>query len=183
MRAIACAAVALMFAFTTACKDRNRQDTASRIDNTAEEVGEDVREGAKDVENAAKETGEDVREGARDADNAAEDAADDVKGYSYERRDEFRRDVRERLARMDAELAELERNTGKDAGEAQRDAVAAARDARQAIDRNVERLGAATQSNWEELKARVSESLDSADRALRGLRPDANPMGGTGGPS
>ena len=165
MRPMACAAAALMFALAVACKDRDRQDTASRVDTAAEEAGQDVREGAKDVENAAK------------------DAVDDVRGYSYERRDEFRRDVRERLDRMDEELAELERDAGKDAGQARRDAVAAARDARQAIDRNLERLGAATQSNWDELKARVSESLDSADRALRALRPDANPMGGTGGPS
>lgn len=165
MRAMACAAVALMFAFTTACNDRDRKDTASRIDNAAEEAGEDVREGAEDVE------------------NAGEDAADDLRGYSYEGRDEFRRDVRERLARMDAELAELERSTREDADQARSDAVAAARGARRAIDRNVERLGKATESNWEELKLRVSESLDSADRQLRALRSDAKPMGGTGGPS
>ena len=156
MRAMACAAAALMFAFTTACKDRDRQDTASRIDNAAEEAGEDVREGA---EEAGKEFAR-CRE-----ENAAEDAADDVRGYSYERRDEFRRDVRERLDQMDKELAELERSTKEGADQARRDAVAAAREARRAIDRNVERLGAATESNWEELKLRVSESLDSADRA------------------
>ena len=183
MRPMACAAAALMFALAVACKDRDRQDTASRVDTAAEEAGQDVREGAKDVDNAAKDAGQDVRKGAEEVGDAAEDAVDDVRGYSYERRDEFRRDVRERLDRMDEELAELERDAGKDAGEARRDAVAAARDARQAIDRNLERLGAATQSNWDELKARVSESLDSADRALRALRPDANPMGGTGGPS
>ena len=49
--------------------------------------------------------------------------------------------------------------------------------------RNVDRLCDATQANWEDLKHRVSESLDSADRALRALRSDAKPMGGTGGPS
>jgi hypothetical protein len=70
-----------------------------------------------------------------------------------------------------------------DRHDGRRDAVAAARGARRAIDRNVERLGTATESNWDELKRRVSESVDSADRAIRSLRPDANPMGGTGGPS
>lgn len=176
MRAMACAAAALMFAFTAACNDRDRKDTGGRIDNAAEEAGEDVREGAE-------EAGEDVREGAGEVEKAAEDAADDVRGYSYEGRDEFRRDVRERLARMDAELAELERSTRQGADQARTDAVAAARGARRAIDRNVERLGKATESNWEELKLRVSESLDSADRQLRALRSDAKPMGGTGGPS
>jgi gas vesicle protein len=180
---MACAAAALMFAFTTACKDRDRQDTASRIDNAAEEAGQGVREGAQDVENAAEEAGQDVREGAQDVENAAEDAADGVRESSFERRDEFRRDVRERLDRMDKELADLERDTKEGADAARRDAVAAARDARQAIDRNVEQLGGATESNWDELKSRVSEALDSTDRALRALRSDAKPMGGTGGPS
>jgi gas vesicle protein len=162
---MACAAVALMFAFTAACGDRDRQDTASRIDDAAEEAGQDVREGAEDVE------------------SAAEDAVDDLRGYSYERRDEFRRDVDQRLDRMDEELAELERNTREGADQARQDAVAAARDARRAVDARVERLGDATESNWDQLKLRVSEALDSADRELRALRPDAKPMGGTGGPS
>jgi len=146
MRATACAAAALMFAFTAACEDRDRRDTASRTDN------------------------------------AAEDAVDDLRGYSYERRDEFRRDVRERLDRMDEELAELERDTGEGADQARRDAVAGARRARQAVDDDVDRLRDATASNWDELKVRVSEALDSADRQLRALRPDAKPMGGTGAP-
>jgi hypothetical protein len=83
---------------------------------------------------------------------------------------------------MDKELAELERDTKEGADQARQDAVAAARDARRAVDADVERLGNATESNWEELKVRVSEALDSADRKLRSLRPDAKPMGGTGGP-
>jgi gas vesicle protein len=162
---MACAAVALMFAFTAACGDRDRQDTASRIDDAAEEAGQDVREGAEDVE------------------SAAEDAVDDLRGYSYERRDEFRRDVDQRLDRMDEELAELERTTREGADQARQDAVAAARDARRAVDAHVGRLRDATESNWDELKLRVSEALDAADRQLRALRPDAKPMGGTGGPS
>jgi gas vesicle protein len=165
MRAMACAAVALIFAFTAACGDRDRRDTASRIDDAAEEAGQEVREGAEDAE------------------SAAEDAVDDLRGYSYERRDEFRRDVDQRLDRMDDELAELERTTREGADQARQDAVAAARDARRAVDAHVGRLRDATESNWDELKLRVSEALDAADRQLRALRPDAKPMGGTGGPS
>ena len=175
MRLMACAAAALTFAFTAACHDRDRQDTGTRIDNAAEEAGRDVEEGAEDVAGAAEDAAEDVG-------NAAEDAVNDADAYSYERRDEFRSDVRARLDRMDGELAEFERAREAEAGEARRDAVAAARDARQAVDRNVERLDAATADNWSEVRSRVSESLDSAERALRALRPDAKPMGGTGGP-
>jgi gas vesicle protein len=164
MKAMACAAAAMMFAFTTGCKDRDREDTASRIDNAAEEAGQEVREGAEKVG------------------HAAEDAADNLDAYSYERRDEFRRDVRKRLDRMDSELAEFEQDAKGGADRAHQDAVAAARDARQAVDRDLERLGDATAANWDELRHRVSEALDSADRELRALRSDAKPMGGTGGP-
>ena len=53
MRAMACAAAALMLGFTVACGDRDRQDTEGRIDDAAEEVGANVREGAEDVGDAA----------------------------------------------------------------------------------------------------------------------------------
>lgn len=164
MRATACAVAALLFTLTTACNDRDGRDTESRIDNAAEEAGQDVREGVEEVG------------------DVTEDAVDDAGAYSYERRDDFRRDVRERLDRMDEELAELERDTKAEAGEARQDAVAEARGARRAVDQDVERLGNATADNWDDARLRLSESLDSAERAVRGLRPDAKPMGGTGGP-
>ena len=183
MRAMACAAAVLMFALTAACKDRDRDGTANRIDNAAEEAGEDAREAADDAGDAVDEAADDAGKTADNAVKAADDAADDARASSYERRDEFRRDVRERLARMDAELAELERGTKKGVDQTRDAAIVTARNSRRAVDRTVERLGTATASTWDELKLRVSESLDSADRQLRALRSDAKPMGGTGGPS
>jgi uncharacterized phage infection (PIP) family protein YhgE len=191
MRAMICTAIALMFTLTSACGDRDRDDTASRVDNTAEEAGEDVREGTEDVadatgdaaENAAEAT-EDAAEGAANAtEDAAEDAADDSPENSYQRREEFRRDVRQRLDQLDEELAQLERDTREGADEARVEAIAAARNARQVVGRHVDRLANATAENWEELKQSVSESLDSAERRVQALRPDAKPMGGTGGPN
>ena len=176
MRAMTCAAAALMVAFTLACKDRDRTETVSRTDNTADRVDN----AADRVDNAAEEAGEEVREGARDAGNAAEKAADDasdkVRESSYDRRDEFRREVRERLAAMDKELTGLEGDLKQGASETRVKAVAAARDARRAAQRNVDRLGSATAANWEKLKREVSGSLDLTERQLRALRPDAKPM-------
>jgi phosphate uptake regulator len=183
MRAMTCAAAALMVAFVMACGDRERQDTDSRadnaaegIDNAAEETGDAVGEGARDVGDATEEAAEDTKD-------AADDATDDVRESSWDRRDEFRAEVRERLEAMDRELKQLESDLGDDATELRVKAVAEARDARRAVERNVDRLGNATAANWEELKREVKTSLDSAERKLRGLRPDAKPMGGTGGPS
>ena len=164
MRAMTCAAAALMLAFTLACDDREREDATGRIDNAAEEAGEEIQHGAEHAE------------------AAAEDAVDDLDNYSYERRDEFRDDVRQRLDRVDSELSALESEIDEDATEAHRQAVTAAREARSAAEQTFERLSGATAANWEELKREAGEALEAAELRLRELRPDAKPMGGTGGP-
>jgi hypothetical protein len=183
MRAIACAAAVLMVAFTLACNDRDRQDTASRIDNAAGETGDAVREGADDTEDAVEKAGDATEEAAEDTKDAAEDAKDDVRDNSYAKRDEFRLEVQSRLDAMDRELEQLEGQLGKDAADARVKGVAAARDARQAAGKSFDRLANATEANWEAVRKEVSRALDTADRQLRALRPDANPMGGTGGTS
>jgi phosphate uptake regulator len=171
MRTMTCLAAALVLAFATAC-DRDRNETADRTDNAAEETSAAVQEGADDVGDAA--------EGVADA---ADDATDDVDDYSFERRDEFRTSVRERLDALDRELAESERNLNEDAGEARVEAVTAARDARRAVERSLERVGDATRNNWDTLREEIDDALDAAELKVRELRPDANPMGGAGGPS
>ena len=162
MRAMTCAAAALVLAFTLGCEDRDRNDAADRVDNAVEETGDAVREGADDIE------------------NAADEATDELGATSFERRDEFQQDVRERLDAIDAELADLERTVNEDAADAHVQAVAAAREARQAVERNVERLGGATAETWDELRRDVNESLVTAEARLKELRPEAAPMGGAG---
>jgi hypothetical protein len=83
---------------------------------------------------------------------------------------------------VDGELKALERELDEDATEAHTQAVAAAREARSAAETTFERLAGATAANWEELKREASEALETAELRIRELRPDANPMGGAGGP-
>ncbi len=168
MKAMACTAAVLMLAFSTACKDRDDRDVASRMDNAAEDVG-----------NAAEDAGNTVEEAGKDVGNAASDAVNS----SYEKRDEYRTEVRERLARLDAELGELGRDTKAGTAKVRVNALAAAREARQSAGRAAERLGAATSANWDDLKRATRDALDVAERQVKALRPDAKPMGGTGGPS
>jgi sugar-specific transcriptional regulator TrmB len=112
-----------------------------------------------------------------------DDAPDNLDNESFEKRDEFGREVRERLATVDRELSETERSIGKDASEAQTQAVAAAREARDAAQRSLERLGSATRENWNALRDEIDDAVDAAEVRVRELRPDVKPMGGTGGPS
>jgi hypothetical protein len=165
MRLILCAGSALLLAFTGACDDQQREETASRTEQAAQAAEQAAREAADDLE------------------QSAEDAANDFRDYSYERRDQFRRAVRERLDTMDATLGEFERDAWKGADQARVEAVEAARQARIVVDRELDRLAKATESTWEDLKQQVTDALDTAELRLRSLHPDAKPMGGTGGPS
>jgi hypothetical protein len=176
-----------MVAFSTGCKDRDRTDTANRIDNAAGETGDEVRDETEnagdEVAEAADDVGDAAREGAKDVGDAAKDVADDPTDDSFADREEFKRDVRERLDRLDQELAELGRDINQEASDARVKAIAGARDARQAVERSYAKLAGATESNWGELRRGVSDALDSAERQVQALRPDAKPMGGTGGPN
>jgi hypothetical protein len=100
--------------------------------------------------------------------------------YSYARRDEFRRDVNQRIQRLDQELAELERNTKKGVDKARDSAIVNTRALRGSVDRSLERVRAATAATWADVQAGVSRSVDSLELALRNLRSDARPMGGAG---
>ena len=122
-------------------------------------------------------------EPAEDVGDAVDDAPDKLDDQSFERRADFGREVRERLDAVDRELAEAERTVSKDASEAQSKAVAAARDARTAAERSLDRIGNATRENWDSLRDEIDDAVDAAEARVRELRPDSKPMGGTGGPS
>jgi gas vesicle protein len=157
---------ALALALTAGCKDRDHRDADDQVAATADRAGNDVADAAKDAANDVK--------------DAAKDAGDKLGATPYERRVEFRHEVDERVAALDKELADLRAHVNKDATESYRNAVAAARETRQTVGADVDRLAGATAANWDELKTRVSVSLDSLDRQVRALRPDAKPMGGAG---
>ena len=173
MRKVAWVGAALALALTAGCKDRDHRDADDQAKATADQTGNAVDSAADAVGDAAKDAGNDVKD-------AANDAADNVGATSYERRDEFRHDVDERIAALDKELADLRAHVNKDATESYRNAVAAASQTRRTLRADVDRLSGATAANWDELKTRVSVTLDSLDRQVKALRPDARPMGGAG---
>ena len=151
MRQITCAAAAVLMATAIACSPRDRQETASQVDSVAEDVREETRE---------------VREEARN--------------YTYAERNEFRRDLDLQLTKLDEQIAGIERDTKRGVDHARDSAVVNVRAARKAVSRDLERLGAAAESNWDEAKRNLNQSLSALDREVRRLLPDAKPMGGTG---
>jgi len=158
MRQITCAAAAVLMATALACSPRDRRETASKVDSVAEDVREETREGA-----------EEVREEAREA-----------REYSYAQRNEYRRDLDLQLKKLDEQIAGIERDTKRGLDQARDSAIVNMRAARKAVSRDLDRLGTATESTWDEAKRNLNESLSALDREVHRLLPDARPMGGTG---
>jgi methyl-accepting chemotaxis protein len=169
MRQMTYAAAAVMLAGALACSPRDRQETANRTENAAEDVRDATREGAEDVRDATREGAEEVREEARD-----------VRDYAYAQRADFRRDVDLRLKGLDEEIAELERDTKRGLDKTRDSALVNIRSARREVAQDLNRLGSATESNWDELRRELNQSVITLQEAVRRQRPDARPMGGTG---
>lgn len=160
MRPMTYAAAAALMAIALACSPRDRRETASRTDSLTDTVAADV----------SQETGDAVR-----------DVKENVAGdYSYDRRDEFKRDIDLRVQRLDQEIAELERTAKRDTDKARDTAVVHIRQARRSVDRSLERLAGATESTWDDVRSGINRAVDSLDFAVRAQRPDAKPMGGAG---
>jgi hypothetical protein len=208
MRTIAWVAAALAVAYTTGCKDRDRGDASSdaayRVDSAGEQATAEVREGAAKTEDAVEDAADKTEDAANKAadktEAAAKDAGDKVdaatdtaagtvekaadaigiSSYSWDRRDAYRKDVDERLATIDKQIAELKQAVNKDAADTYSKGVAAAEETRKAVGRDVDRLAGATAATWDELQSNVRKGLDDLDRELHALRPDSKPMGGAG---
>ena len=158
MRQMTYAAVAVMLVGALACSPRDRQDAANRTEEAANDVGDAAREGAAEVREEARE----------------------VRDYAYAQRTDFRRDVDLRLKGLDEEIAQLERDTKRGADKTRDSVVADLRTARKAVDRDLNRLGSATENTWDDLERAVNQSVAALQEAVRRQRPDARPMGGTG---
>jgi len=158
MRQITCAAAAVLMATAVACSPRDRHETGSKVDSVAADVRAEAREGADE----------------------AREEAQELRDYTYTERNDFRRDVDLQLKKLDEQIAGIERDTKRGVDHARDSLIVNVHAARKAVSRDLARLGAATESNWDEAKQNLHESLSALDREVRSLLPDARPMGGTG---
>jgi F0F1-type ATP synthase membrane subunit b/b' len=156
MRHMPYAAVTVLMAAALACSPRDRRETGSKVDSVAEDAREEAKEGAEEVKEEARE----------------------VRDYSYAERNEYRRDLDLQLKKLDEEITGIERDTKRGLDHARDSAIVNVRATRKAVSRDLDRLSAATERNWDEAKRNLNESLAALDREVRRLLPDAKPMGG-----
>jgi hypothetical protein len=149
---------AVLMAAALACSPRDRQETANRTDSVAADVSDAARGGAGEVRDEAQET----------------------RDYLYAQRNDFRRDIDLRLQALDEQIAGLERDTKRGVDKARDSALVDIHTIRKAVDRDLNRLASATESNWDEVKGSVNKSVYSLQEAVRRQLPGGKPMGGTG---
>jgi hypothetical protein len=158
MRQTTYAVAAAMLVGALACSPRDRQETANRTEEAAEDVRDAARSGANEVRDEARE--------ARD--------------YAYAQRNDFRRDIDLRLKGLDKEVADVEQYTAQGVDKAHDSLLVRVHAARKAVNRDLDRLGSATEATWDDAKDALNRSVYAFQESVRQLRPDARPMGGTG---
>lgn len=160
MRLWTTAGMAALALSALACRDRDRDETSSRVDSAASEVGQAAREGAT----AAR---EEAREGARE-----------LRSYTWAERDAFRRDARQRLADIDVQIDQLARDARSSGSTISDSAMADIRSARQTAGRSLVRLDDATENGWADVRAGVDRSLEGLRRRIDEVTRTGGPMGG-----
>ena len=160
MRLLTRAAMAVLVVSAFACRDRDRDETATRIDSAATDVKQDVREGVADAR-------DEVRAGARD-----------LGSYTWAERENFRGDVRQRLANIDGQIDQLTQDARTSGSTINDRAVADIRASRKALDRRLGKLDDAAEDNWNDLRDGVDKSLEGLRARLAELTRTGGPMGG-----
>jgi hypothetical protein len=99
------------------------------------------------------------------------DAVEAPRSYGFEDRQDFAQSVRQRLADLDRQTEELTNQAKSTGGSVSDRALANIRSARRAAVRNLGRIDAATADNWEQVRGRVDQAVESLAAAVEGAYP------------
>lgn len=99
------------------------------------------------------------------------DTAPTVRDFSFDQRQEFGQSIRQQLAQVDQQIADL-RSQAKSRGGAVSDrALANIAAARRTVERNLTRVNTATVANWDQIKNRVNQSVESLNESIEAAQP------------
>jgi hypothetical protein len=142
MRQLALAAVALLLLANAGCKRKNS------------EVG-----GVRDTTTLEVETPPEPTTPAAPTD------------YSFDQRQQFVESIKQQLAGIDAEIDQLASQAKSKGGAVSDRALARVRDARQAVNRNLQKAQAATADSWDKARGNVTRSLDNLEETIGAAQP------------
>lgn len=102
---------------------------------------------------------------------AAEDTAAAIHDFAFDQRREFGQSIRQQLAQLDQEIGQLAAQAKSRGGAVSDRALATIRATRKAVDRNLQRIDAATAANWDQVKAGVNQSVDRLNESIEAAQP------------
>jgi small-conductance mechanosensitive channel len=91
--------------------------------------------------------------------------------FSFDQRQEFAQTIRRQLATADQQIEQLADQAKSKGGAVSDRALAAIRATRKTVDRNLKRVDAATEANWEQVKGAVNQSVDRLNEGIEGAQP------------
>jgi hypothetical protein len=144
MRRLTCAGLALLFAVTLGCRKKQTSETGGFGDTTSPAASP-----APEVT----------------------DTAPTVRDFGFDQRQEFAQSIRQQLAGIDQQIKELSDQAKSRGGAVSDRALADIRTSRRAVNRSLQRIDAATASNWEQVKRGVYQSVDNLTESIAGAQP------------
>lgn len=102
---------------------------------------------------------------------SAADTASGARDFSFSQRQEFAASIRQQLAGIDQEIAQLTSQAKSKGGAVSDRALARIRASRQAVNKDLSRIDAATEATWKATKDRVSQAVEGLDEAIQGAQP------------
>jgi hypothetical protein len=91
--------------------------------------------------------------------------------YTFDQRQQFIESVRQQLAGIDAEIDQLASEAKSKGGAVSDRALARVRAARQALNRDLQRVQAATAANWEQVRGNVTRSVENLEETIGAAQP------------
>ena len=144
MRQLPLAAAALLLAATLGCGDRRNREVGGVSDTTP----------TPEVTMPA-----------------TAEAEPEVRDFSFDQRQEFAQAVRQQLAGIDAEIEGLASQAKSQGGAVSDRALARIRTSRQTVGRDLRRVEAATEANWDQVRGRVTRSVENLEEAIEVAQP------------
>ncbi|MGH7510526.1 MAG: hypothetical protein ACREMZ_13795 [Gemmatimonadales bacterium] len=94
-----------------------------------------------------------------------------MRDFTFDQRQEFAQSIRNELAEIDQEIEALASQAKSQGGAVSDRALARIRASRQAVNRDLQRVDAATATNWEEVRSGVTQSVENLEESIQAAQP------------
>jgi small-conductance mechanosensitive channel len=98
-------------------------------------------------------------------------ASTSPRDFSFDQRQQFTESIRQRLASADQQIHDLSSQAKSKGGAVSDRALATIRATRKTIDQNLQHVNTATNTNWEQVKRAVNQSVDRLEESIEGAQP------------